>query len=322
MPAIRPTTVPDDELWSFERRVANILVGLGFSEACNYSLMARSQLAPFTPGFGQEADAQGVLVANPLSQEQEMLRSSMLPALLQNALLNFRRQTPRVRFFEAGRIFYQDHAGRHEARRVGVLIAGDAHPPHWRRKKRKADFYDCSGAMEQLAAALHIPAVQLAPHRLKPFHPGRSCLLMSGPHVLGWLGEIHPELHQSLDTAEPLIAAELDLPALHQASRMIITYAPASSFPPVLRDLSVVAPRAVTYDKIEKTLRNAGGPALESIALIDLYEGDKIGPERKSLTMSLSFRLHERTLSDAEVEKLMGKILGDLEKKCQATLRT
>jgi len=321
-PAIRLTTVPDDRLWHFERKVAALLAGLGYSEACNSSFLNTKQAVPFMPALGQKQDSKPVPVANPLSQEQAVLRTSLLPGLLQNALLNFHRQNVGVQFFETGRIFFQNQEGRQEGRRLGLLLGGDIRSPHWRLKKKKADYYDLSGSLEALFKALHIPHYQFVLNRAAAFHPKRCSVILSGSTVLGWLGEIHPDLNQDLDTAEPLIIAELDTMALLKAEPEQMAYVPSSPFPPVRRDLSMVAPLGTPYEKIAKALRLAGGKDLESVSLIDLYQGDKIGPERKSLTVSLVFRDKDKTLSDADVEKIMQKIISDLEKKCEAILRT
>ena len=149
-PAIRLTSVPDDRLWSFERKVATLLAGLGYSEACNPSFLNEKQAAPFSPGLGQKQDSKPVPVANPLSQEQAVLRPSLLPGLYQNAVLNFHRQNTGAHFFELGRIFFQDQEGRHEGRRLGLLLAGDFQSAHWRQKKKKADYYDLEGTLEAL----------------------------------------------------------------------------------------------------------------------------------------------------------------------------
>src|SRR5207302_11059761 len=145
--------------------------------------------------------------------------------------------------------------------------------------------------------------------------------ILAGSKALGWVGEINPELLQELDTAEPLVAAELDTQALLDAVPRELTYAPPSSFPPVRRDLSMIAPETCPYEKIAKTLRAAGGKDLEFLSLIDLYSGDKIGTGKKSLTVSLVFRNREKTLSDAEVDKIIQKMISELEKKCEAKLR-
>jgi len=321
-PAIHLTTVPEDTLWPFERHATSVLAGLGFSEASNYSFLSQKQAQPFIPGLGQSPDSRPIALANPLSQDQAFLRNSLLPWLFANTIFNFHRQTPGVRLFESGRIFFQNKEGRHEVRRIGLLMAGEIESAHWRQKKKLADFYELSGILLAFLRALQIPHVKLSVHRLSIFHPKRSSLILSGNTVLGWMGEVHPDLKAALDTSEPLAAAELDTAALHAVVPGSLTYHPASTFPPVRRDLSMVAPQSAAYERIVSTLKGAAGATLESVSLIDLYQGEKIGSEKKSLTVSLVFRQPDRTLTDAEVEKLMQKILADLQKKCDTTIRT
>jgi phenylalanyl-tRNA synthetase beta chain len=318
---IRMTTVSEDRLWSFERQVATLLAGLGYSEACNTSFLNPERASPFIPPLGEKADSQPVALANPLSQDQSALRTSLIPALLDNALLNFHRQNPGVQLFESGRIFFQNQEGRHEGRRLAIVAGGDIRLAHWRQKKKKADYHDLSGAVEALLKALHITQYQYMSSQNKAFHPKRCTTLLAGSRAIGWVGEIHPELLQSLDTTEPLVAAELDTQALLEAAPQQIVYAPPSPFPPVRRDLSMIAPENCPYEKIAKTLRSAGGRDLEALSLIDLYSGDKIGAGKKSLTVSLLFRNKEKTLSDADVDKIFQKMVSELEKKCEATLR-
>lgn len=320
-PAFKPTSVSEDPLWSFERRLASRLASLGFSETFNYSFLSQVQVAPYVPGLGQPADAVPIAIANPLSQEQAVLRTCLLPGLLQNALLNFHHQASGARLFEISRVFYQDQTGKHEVRRAALLLAGEIAPAQWRAKPKKADFHDMSGTLEAFLQMLHMPNVQFSVLKSPLFHPKRSCTLLSGNTVLGWFGEIHPLLQEQLDTREPLVMAELDVAALHRALPGTTTYVPMSMFPPVLRDVSFITPLATPYEKIAKTLRASGGALLESISLIDLYQGDKIGEDRKSMTVSLTFRNKDKTLVDADVEKVMQRIVVDLEKKCEATLR-
>ena len=145
---------------------------------------------------------------------------------------------------------------------------------------------------------------------------------MSGARVLGWVGEIHPDLADELDIAEPLVAAELDTVALLDAAPEGNRLCAVSSFPPVRRDLSMIAPLSTSLRKDLPDAARGRRKALESVSLIDLFQGEKIGADRKSLTVSLVFRDKEKTLNDADVEKMMQKIIADLEKKCEAKLRT
>ncbi len=287
--------------------------------------MKVKQAAPFTPALGQTQDSRPIPVANPLSLEQAVLRPSLLPALLQNAVLNFHRQNAGIQFFEVGRIFFQNQEGRHERRRLALLLAGDSQEAHWRLKKKKADYFDLSGTAVALFNALHISNYQFLPNKAAAFHPKRCSVIMSGSTVLGWIGEIHPDLNDQLDTTETAsIALDwLDTQALLEATPEQMAYVPASPFPPVRRDLSMVAFGDTTpYEKIAKTSeRPAGGKDLESVSLIDLYQGDKIGMDHKSMTVTLIFRNKEKTLADADIEKITQKMISDLEKKCEVTLR-
>jgi phenylalanyl-tRNA synthetase beta chain len=320
-PNIRWTAVPDNAEWAFERRAADILVGLGFSEAHNFSFLNAKQIASFPSGLGRPAGTQPIPLANPLSLEHAVLRTSLLPGLLQNALTNLNHHVQGVSLFELGRIFDQTSDGVHETRRIGLLLAGNLLPSHWRQKPRKADFYELLGLIESFFKALRISSAEKTPGAGSAFHPRRSAALISGGAVLGWMGELHPDLLASLDCREPLVGAELDITGLMQAVPKTTAFKAPSAFPPVHRDLSIIAEESAAYDQLLKTLRAAAGPILESCDLIDLYRGATIGAGKKSLTMSLLFRHHERTLKDAEVENAMKKIISELQKKHDARIR-
>ncbi len=320
-PAIRLTSVPDDNLWHFEKKLAARLTGFGYSEAITTSFLSQKASQLFTPPLGAKPDSKAIAVANPLSLEQAVLRTSLLPGLLESALLNFRRQNSSVQLFELGRVFYQDQEGRHEDRRVAFLAAGEIQPAQWRMKKRTADYFDVSGTVEALLKSLNIANIQWAPLRSSIFHPKRSMTLQIGSRALGWFGELHPELTALLGTDETMVAGEFDVTALLEAIPEQLYYQAPSPFPPVRRDLSMVAPEACGYEKIARTLRGAGGKELESLSLIDLFSGEKIGAGKKSMTVSLLFRTKDKTLNDADVDKIVQRMITDLEKKCEATLR-
>jgi phenylalanyl-tRNA synthetase beta chain len=178
-----------------------------------------------------------------------------------------------------------------------------------------------SGLIEGLLRALHIPSFQLTRYPMAPFHPKKSCAILAGTRVLGWMGEVHPMILQDIDLGESVLAAELDVTALKDATPEMLAYAAPSVFPPVRRDLSFVVSQETTYERILKTLRTAAGPLLASVTPIDVFTGEKIGAGKKSMTVTLVFRHQERTLTDAEIEVLMKKAVADLERKCEAVLR-
>lgn len=320
-PRIQWNSLPDNSLWSFERKAGDLFAGLGFSEAYNFSFMNAKQVDFFAPGLGRPSDAKPIAMANPLSQEQAYLRTSLLPGLLQNALTNFHHQIPGVKLFETGRIFDQTREGMHEVRRLGLVAAGLTQPPHWRQKAVKADFYELLGSLESFLASLQITAVERLAQGPTAFHPKRCATLISHGIVLGWIGEIHPDIQNALDSKELLVGAELDITGLMQAIPKTTPYSAPSAFPPVTRDISIVVPETLSYEKVSKALQLAGSTILESHHLIDLYRGTTIGADKKSLTISLVFRHQERTLKDSEVESTMKKIKNELEEKCEAKIR-
>jgi len=322
VPTVHLTSVPEATIWDFKRLCATHISALGYFEAMNTSTLSQTQAELFVPGFGQRAEAKPIALANPLSLEQALLRTSLIPGLLQNACLNFQRQIAGVRLFELGRIFYEDSEGKHESNRLGILAAGQWVNPSWRQKAQNASFHDLSGTMEALAQRLRITRLQWSPLRHPAFHPRRAALFMSGKSILAWVGEIHPDLADQLDRKEPMIAGELDVEAWLAASARTAVYQPIPAFPPINRDLSFVVPIDVTYEKMSRALRSAAGSILESETLIDLYQGEKLGADKKSMTFSLVFRHPERTLVDAEIEKTIAKIRTDIEKQCGAVLRS
>jgi phenylalanyl-tRNA synthetase beta chain len=313
LPSVRTTAVKTDPFWSFEREIIRMLAGLGLTEALNTSFMPPSASA-FVPGLGQAPDAKSITIANPLSQDVALLRTSLLPGLLQNAVTNFNRQASGVSLAEAGRVFFRDATGLQEKQRIGLIRAGEVRRMHWRQKPQKTDYYDMRGILNALLESLHISRVELSPGAHPIFHPGRSARLLHGPNILGWFGEIHPALRDKLDLSEPVAMAELDLPALLEAAPGTLKNKTSSAFPPVKRDLSIVVAEDAPFAKILKIIQSAGSAMLESVSLIDLYRGQAIGGGKKSFTFSLVFRHMSRTLTDAEIEKQMQKIFEDLKK--------
>jgi phenylalanyl-tRNA synthetase beta chain len=253
--------------------------------------------------------------------EQAVLRTSLVPGLLKNAVINANRQQATVKLFELGRTFCQNSDGRHELRRAGLALAGLAQAPHWRDKARPMDFYDLKGIVEGLLQALHLPSFQWTRFPMKAFHPKKSCVVLSGTRVLGWVGEVHPDLLQALGLSSPVLAAEIDVSATFASTPTQLTYQPSSAFPPVHRDLSFVVDVSTPYERVEKALRTSAGALLETVSPIDVFANEKIGAGKKSMTVSLLFRHQERTLTDAEVETVMKKLVADLERKCEAVLR-
>lgn len=297
------------------RRVARaLLLGAGLSEAQTLSL-----LPPWFPdrlGLPEEHPWRAtVRLANPLSEEESVLRPSLVPGLLLVALRNEARRLLPVRLFEAGTTFAPGDGGVREAGRVAWVLTGPA-PGGWHQPERSLDFFDAKGVLEALVEGLGLgsPVVKAAGEgdavfARGLFHPGRSATVTVDGARVGFLAELHPRTAAALELAHRVVVAELDLDALTARSRESV--APVlPRFPAVARDLALVVPEEVpAAAAVQEVVRAAGGSLLESVALFDVYRGEQIPAGMVSLAFALSFRDPERTLTDEDADAALGAIV-------------
>ncbi|HET7747668.1 MAG TPA: phenylalanine--tRNA ligase subunit beta, partial [Vicinamibacteria bacterium] len=224
-----------------ERRVRDVLAGAGLSEVITYSFVPRSAAdGPRTIG-----------IDNPLSEDQGVLRSSLvMPGLVSALAANLRHARRDVREFEVGRVFAAGEALAEEERRVGLLLTGRATPVHFGEAPRAADFFDLKGVVETLAARLGADPLEWEPGAAQPWlHPGQSATLRRDGREAGWAGALHPDEAARLGAREPVLVAELSLDALAATGDARMSALPR--FPAVERDLSLVVPTDVTAAALE-----------------------------------------------------------------------
>jgi phenylalanyl-tRNA synthetase beta chain len=310
-----------------EQKVRDLLAGSGLDEAITYSLTNMESVAKVAAADGQAG--QYLRLTNPITPEREYLRRSLLPTLLEALALNLREQE-RVLLFEIGRV-YLPRAGQtlpDEPRRVAIAMVGPREPLSWLTPGADPmDFFDLKGIAETLLAHLNIrvPA-QFAPLTDDPrFHPGRAARLLVGVQEsrsdLGVLGELHPDVRELLEIDAPrVLAAELDLEGLIALAEPVL-YQPISRYPATTQDIAILAALDVPAERVAAIIRKYAGAGLESLTLFDVYEGPQVGVGKRSLAYRLAFRAPDRTLSDAEVNKVRAKIVKGLEREIGATIR-
>jgi phenylalanyl-tRNA synthetase beta chain len=272
-------------------------------------------------------------LANPITSEREYLRRSLLPTLLEALALNL-RENDRVLLFEIGRV-YLPREGRvlpNEPRRLAIAMAGRRTPLAWLTPGAEPiDFFDLKGVVETLLARLNIDdRVRFVPLTDDPrFHPGRAARMelrtdtqaAASALQIGVVGELHPDVCERLEINAPhAAAAEIDLEQVI-AHAQPAHYRAISRYPAISQDIAVVAGLDVPAERIAAIIRTYAGPDLESLTLFDVYEGPQVGPGRRSLTYRLTFRSMERTLSDADVNKVRARIVAGLEREVGATIR-
>ena len=317
-----------------EQKVRDLLVGAGMQEAITYSLTDMASVAKLTP---DEADAtQFLRLLNPLTTEREYMRRSVLPTLLE-ALAENLNERERVRLFEIGRVYLRRPGEPlpDEPLRLALAMAGARAARSWLAGGDALDFFDLKGAIELILERLGVAGARFVALNNDPrFHPVRAAALelvaapvrgKGQPEPMavrvGVLAELHPEVSERFGIKKArVLVAELELDVLIGAAQPP-HYTPISRFPATSQDLSVLVPYNVPADRVAAAIRKYAGNELESLTLIDLYEGERIERDKRSMTYSLSFRAQSRTLSDADLLKVRAKIIKGLEYDVGAVLR-
>jgi phenylalanyl-tRNA synthetase beta chain len=290
---------------SATRAVREVLVGAGLTEVINYAFVSDAEAGPHAPPR--------VRLANPLSDEQAVLRSSLvMPGLLATLRTNLRQGRRDVRVFELGRIFGSGPDGPAEEARVAILLSG-AVATHWSGPRRTADFFDAKGVLELLARRLGVgPFTFVADGAPGFLHPGKAAVVSLGGRPRGCVGSLHPDVASAWDLREEAVVAELELDALVAAVPAAVRFQPIPRSPAVSRDVSVVSDEGVTAAEIEERIRAAAGELLTEVSVVDRYVGPGVPPGKTSLTFSLVYQDPGRTLTGEEVQASVDRVVASL----------
>jgi phenylalanyl-tRNA synthetase beta chain len=307
-------------------RIRAALEAAGFSEAVNFSFVAARELEPLgemvATGDGS-GRALGIALKNPISAELAVMRTSLVPSLLRNAVYNRRQRVEDVRLHEIARVYRpnpspEDTPALEELRVSGVLL-GRRHPVGWATGGDRVDFFDAKAAVEGVLEALGVSGAAWKAPGGRWLHPRHSAVLRAGEEVLGDVGELHPRVAQAFDLPRGVFAFELRLDALLRTARLVPQYRRIPHLPAVLRDLAVVVDEGVTAASVETVVREE--PLVEDVTLFDVYRGVPLRPGSKNLALAIRYRAPDRTLTDAEADAAHKRILERLAKQVGAELR-
>ena len=292
-------------------RTRDILVGCGLTEILSYSLSSLDSInrarAEGPPAVADDY----ISLANPISQERQVLRQSLLPSLLETLSTN-RRYRQRMALFEVGRV-YRPQAGEElplEQRYLGIAVTGPLLPRSWHDADEPPQFgwTHLKGIIDTLVQRLNVPQVRFAPATHAALHPAHTAALSVNDEALGVAGNVHPQVCEQFDLADQSVAVlelNLDLLLAHRQPRR---YQPISRFPAVLEDVALVVDDDLPAQAVEDAIRAAGGEWLREVTLFDLYVGEPIPPGRKSLAYALTFQADDRSLTEDEVRVLYRRI--------------
>ena len=306
------------------RLVTGVLASQGFSEIWSAPFVSDERHEAL--GWPAEAArARTVRIANPLSEEQPLMRISVLSTMVDALKRNTARGIKDVALFEQGLVVALEDGQQPaptspvgvfpgsdlltriraavppQPRHVGLLLAGEVERSGWWGAGRQAEWSDVIAAARSIAESLAVPVVVSA-DEVAPYHPGRCAkFALADGTLVGHAGELHPKVVQRLGLPARTVGAELDLDVLVAASEHAVSSAPISTMPLASSDVALVVDREVTAAAVESALREGAGPLLESIVLFDAYQGDQAGEGKKSLAYRMGFRAADRTLTTEEV---------------------
>ncbi len=307
-----------------EERIRDHLASLGLQEIVTYRLTTPERETRILPPGERPDDRPYVRLENPISMDRVVMRHSLLASMMEIAESNARFRE-RLALFEIGPVYLaaEGNALPDEPMRLAIVLSGPREHKHWATENPYPfDFYDLKGILAALFEHLQLEPLRLENQTHPCFHPGKGARILLNENQVGVMGELHPLVKQQYGLSEsPLLAAELDLDPLLNLASSIVTVKPVKTFPPVLEDLAIVVDVIITAEDVEHVILEAGGALLEDLSLFDVYRGDQIGADKKSLAFALTYQAADRTLTDEEVATIRQRIIKALEKNLGAQLR-
>lgn len=321
-----PATVPPGRAGGLEpgqaaeRFVRATLTGLGLHEAQTTSFMAPGDLDRLALDAEHPARA-AVELANPTSDEEPALRTTLLPGLLRSLALNTAHRARGVALFELARIYEPSGVTLpHEPSILAGVVWGERIEPGWTGAGLDWDFFGAKGTLDALFDSLRLTAIY-APASGMPFHPTRAATVAVGGTSIGVLGEIHPDVCEAFDAPEGAIVFELTAAPLLKQVERAASMEELARFPGVYIDMAVVVDEAVPAGSVGEVVLRAGAPELTSARLFDLYRGPQIPEGSKSLAYALEIRAPDRTLTEEEALAVRDRIVTELAEAFGAELR-
>ncbi|MDF1654991.1 MAG: phenylalanine--tRNA ligase subunit beta [Coxiellaceae bacterium] len=289
---------------------AEAMVGLHYHQAMNYPFISEEAQSLF------DGD-KPLHLSNPMASDMAVMRTSLLPGLINNAEHNLKRQQDTVRLFEYGACFQlQADKSVKQDQRLAAILAGCVEPLQWGKDKRSVDFYDIKGDVEALLANWDV-SFECA--ELEYLHPGRSVKVIVEGKVVGCVGQLHPELQKRHGLKTEVYIMELVVSDL--ADTKLAEFKTISKFPEMKRDLAIIVPEQVPAKEIVETIHAVGGDILKNCAIFDMYKGGSVIEGSKSVALELVFQDSDRTLVDEDVNSVIHNIVNELQSIFNAQLR-
>ena len=279
-------------------------------------------------GMPDEGKGIPVEIIRPLVSEQSQMRRDLLPGLLRAVAYNKDHGVANVHLYEIGRVLFgrANKSVPNEPTFVAGVLSGAWDDDSWNRKFLELDFFDAKGVVEELLDALRITKVRYRvadPEKFGWLQPGRAAEIVVRGATLGWVGNIHPESLQRFGIDEPVVAFELSVETLLRLAQDQLPYQDVPTLPGVDVDLAIVVDESATYEQLVQRITSAGGKLLRDVRLFDVYRDPvRVGPGKKSMAFSLTYRADDHTLTSKEVEKAHGRLVTKVLKSTGGEVRS
>jgi phenylalanyl-tRNA synthetase beta chain len=322
-----PTTMLSSELprhepvpmLSLKRRLRNILVSCGFQEVLTYSLTSLEMLGRLSPELCLIGPTP-MKVANPMSREQEYLRTSLRAGLLSVLARNERYQEDDIRLFEIGKVFLpRERDLPQENEMLCAVLGGSRRRLSWRNKEELIDFFVAKGIVESILSQLGVGAT-FEKGEDESLWPGRIASVVVDNKNLGVVGELHPKVSEFFELSDAVYLIEIDLDKLLSFTSTLKKYQPILRYPSTSRDIALLVEEQITYQQICDIIQSFS--LVNSVVLFDLYVGEQVPAGKKSLAFRIIYQSSTHTLTDSEVDKVQRQILDKLQRDLRASLRS
>ncbi len=294
-------------------RVKDLLVDRGYQEAITYSFVDEDIQKAVAP----ETDV--IRLKNPISSELAVMRTTLWCGLLKAALYNTNRQHNRVRLFESGLCFNKIDGETQQQKMLAGLVLGDAYSEQWGEKSRKVDFFDIKADIQALFSLTGCE-VQYVSAQQSALHPGQTAeIIAADGKKIGWLGMLHPNLEKQLGFDAPVFLFELDQKLV--LNKHIPVFKALSKYPSVRRDLALIVKEDITASEIINCIKSSAETVLQEVIIFDVYRGKGVEEGSKSIALSLIMQDDTQTLTDSEIDAIVGRLLALLNNEKNAKLR-
>ncbi len=308
---------PSAQQSNLKEKLRNILTGFGFQEILTYSLVSLEKLQKLSPKL--ELTIPPLKVANPMTREQEYMRTSLRSGLLSTLSHNQRFEQAGVRLFEIGKVFLPRGKDLPEEKEMlCAVLSGPRAELSWQADKEPLDFFDAKGVVENPLNQLGLKAsFDVSDDEI--LFPGRGADIVVEDDKVGIVGEVHPRVAQAFELSNAVCLMEVDLEKLLAKITGIKEYQPIPRFPSVPRDIALVVDEQLSYRTVENIIQSF--PLVTQVTLFDLYRGKQIPEGKKSFAIRIVYQSPKHTLTDEEVDRTQEQMLARLNQKLGATLR-